>query len=486
MMRDRIAALQRRRRQAQAPAAQPIDIPLPLRGLFVQAKTASVSNMYASDLLNFRSNGVSIQLRPSEVWQGRATSDVIQRIPYEFGGQSIYIELSPTKAVAGSDKITRAFNGRAAWGTNSSNVVIADGLGQPMRFDGSVFAQAEFTAVSGPHPEDCDGILFHHDRPYLWKSDGALEFLYGDVGAVGGPLSVFPLGRLGNITGGIKTMVSLTVDAGNGVNDWLCIITTTGQLIIYQGFDPSDSSDWQLVARIDGAVPVGARAFCQVGADAWMLTPQGVVSIREAIQTSVLALVSEFTQPIKDEIVTLIEEGPADWQMLTAKDGSFVVVSRVKDGVAQQYIYDIASRSWAPADYAARDWHNLAGKPEITGFDGRLGKLRIGGSERAFTGRWVSSWFEVGRARAVNYLEPTIIAEGPLEVRVVVLSDRQDRPADIAEAEQTFYLEPEEGGGNRVTLSDIIPVDASGTTFQITLEVTARWAEITGLKAGLS
>lgn len=485
MMSDRVAKMRQRRQQAGQASAREIPIPLPLRGIFVKAKAAKVANLYASELMNLRSNGVSLTMRPGIRWKGQRESLTLQRIPFEFGGAAHYIDLRPTYADSAGQRFERPFNGKATWGTISSNVIIADGLGQPLRYDGATFQPAAFTAAAGPDPATCDGVIAHHDRAYLWKTDGPLEFLYGDVGAVQGPMSRFPLSRLGNVTGSIRSMMSLTVDAGHGMNDVLCIITSTGQMILYEGLDPSDPADWRLLARVQGARPIGNRSFAQVGSDVWILTPQGIVSVAEAARSSVLALVSEITQPIADEITALIEQGPAEWQMFTAADGSMVVINRVAGGAARQFVYYLESRSWGTADIPARDFHNIDGRPEITGFDGRLALFRHTGTEEEITAQWVSSWFDVGSESAVKYIEPTIISDGPMTVTVAVLSDNNDTPADISEATQTLTLEPEEGGATRLTLSDIIPTDASGKTFQIRLGVTARWAEITGLTAAL-
>jgi len=483
MMRQRMAALNRRR-QSNRPSAQEVDLPLPLRGVFTKAKTSKVSNLYASELLNFRSDGVAMTLRPGVEWLSTLAATVpLQRIPYEFGGTPHYIELRATSAVANGAGFMRPFNGQAMAATNSSNVIIADGLGLPLRYNGTAFSLATFTAAAGPNPATCDGIISHHDRIYLWKSGGALEFLVGDVGAVQGPMSLYPLGRLGNITGSILSMTSLTIDAGHGMNDVLCIITTTGQMVLFEGVDPTDALDWRLIARVQGAAPLSRLAFAQIGSDAWMLTAQGPVSIGQAVSQSVLALVSEVSQPICDEIKALAELGPAEWQLMTAMDGSMCVINRFAGGVAQQYLYDLESRSWSTANYPARHWHNISGRPQFTAGDGRLARLRTAGSDEAITGRWVSSWFSAGGGGSVKYIEPTIISHGPMTIRAVVLSDNQATPADIAEAEQTITIEPEEGGAASVTLSDIIPTDASGKIFQITLEVTARWAKITELRA---
>lgn len=482
MMRQRLGQRSAKRQQRGGATAQDIAVPLPLRGIFSKAKSANVSNLFAVEMNNLRSNGVSIVTRAAVEWGAAPSPAVIQRIPFEFSGEGRYIELTATGMACGGASFSRVFAKPALWATNSGNVIIANGLALPVRYNGTAFVEAAFTSTSALTPSMCDGIISHHDRVYLWKIGGPLEFLYGDVGAVLGAMRSFPLGRLGNITGSILAMVSLTIDAGHGMNDILCIITSTGQMIAFEGFDPADSSDWRLLGRFEGGAPLGPRSIVQIGADAWMLTAQGPVSIGQALRESILALVSDVGQPIADEIAARAKLG-GDWQAFCARDGSAIILNHVLSGAAKQYVFYPESRSWATSSIQARDFHNLAGRPEATAFNGALGVFWRDGLTEQITATWKSSWFEVGGG-GVKYIEPVIVSDGPLTVRVVVLSDRNETAADIAEATQTLTLEPE-GPGSRVSLSDRIPTDAVGTSFQITLEVTARWAELTSLKAGI-
>lgn len=484
-MMARQKARNQRRAQAYQASANAITIPLPLSGLFEEAKSAKVSNLYAAELLNWRSTGLKMSLRPGIVWQGER-APILQRIPYQFGKTSKYIEITKDQAICGTATFSRMFAGNATYAEISSNVVLADGYGDVIRFDGASFIVAAFTTITGADPKKFDGMIAHHDRLFFWRNEGALEFYYGDVGAVMGGLVRFPLDRLGNITGSIAAMLSLTIDAGHGMNDVLCIITTTGQIIVYEGLNPGDSSDWRLTGRVNAARPVSRDAFVMIGADVWMLTPLGVVSIGESIRSSVLALSSDLSAPIAQEIEDLVSAGGGVWKMFLAADGSMVIINRSQGLRAKQFIYYIKSRSWATGDMGLRDMHNLGGIPQCTGFDGRLGTIRHTNSNEVITARWVSSWFDVGRDSSVEWVQPVIRADGPLSVRVVILSDNNDTTADIAESEQTVTLEPEEDDGGVVTLQDKITSDAVGSSFQITIEVTAKWAEIISMKAGLA
>lgn len=472
---NRQQAMRARRAAANRPAAQETPIPLPLSGLFVQAKRAQVSNLYAAELNNFRSTGVALTLRPGLIW-GPASPAVLQRVPFEFGNAPGYIELTATGASFGAASFARPFGGKAMSAAISSNIVLADGLAAPVRFDGTTFTFCAFSTTTGVDPATFDGMIAHHDRLFFWKS-GTLEFYSGDVGGVTGPLKLFPLNRLGNITGSIAGMQSLTMDAGHGMNDVLAIFTTTGQIIAFEGLDPSDPQDWRLLGRVSSAVPLDVNAFAQVGSDVWMLTPQGVVSVQDSLRQSIMALASDISLPILDAIGDLMKGGPAAWQIFVTQDGAQIIINCVRAGVAKQIVYYNQSRSWATASMPVKAFHNLGASPQATGFDGALAAFSTEDSGEVMTARWVSSWFQTGRKSSIAYLRPKIRAKGPLTVRVVILADSQDEAADIAESEQTVTLHGEEDGPE-ITLYDQIASDATGRTFQLTLEVTAAWAEI--------
>lgn len=477
----------RNRRQAQGGAtAREVPIPLPVRGVLQMARNAQVSNLYAAELLNWRSNGVSLITRPGLDWTG-APSTVLQRVPYEFSGVPRYIELRASQAICGDVSFGRLFTGTAMWAEISSNVVIVDGFANPVRFNGIEFSEAIFTTDTGADPRRFNGVVAHQDRLFFWNTDEP-DFYYADeIGGIEGGLTRFPLSRLGNVTGKIVAMRSLTVDAGNDINDALAIFMSSGQIITYRGLDPGDSELWQQMNRVQAAPPIGRDSFTQVGADVWMLTPNGVVSVAESLSSSTLALVSDVSVPIAEEIAALVEADPtARWSLFTARDGTMIVINRQKGLEARQFIYYTLSRSWATGSAPVRAFHNLGTRPEATSFDGRLGRFSTQNGNEMIRARWVSSWFDVGRDASLCWLKPIIRAKGPLTVRLVVLSDRRDTAADIAESEQTITMEPEGDEGGFVTLDDLFTCDAEGSSFQMTLEITATWAEIVSVTVGLA
>jgi hypothetical protein len=77
-----------------------------------------------------------------------------------------------------------------------------------------------------------------------------------------------------------------TIDAGQGVNDHYVIMTNKGQVIVYQGNDPTSSTTWSMVGVWDIGAPVGARALYKYAGDMLIISQDGVVPLSGALQSS--------------------------------------------------------------------------------------------------------------------------------------------------------------------------------------------------------
>lgn len=480
--------MRRHRQRAAARArggeiANEISIPLPMGGILNEANNAEVTGMYAATLSNWRSTGASLRLRqPFQTETGGKLS--LQRIPFEFGASQLYIEIGKFRVSLGDQFILREFACRYSAGTISGSAIIVDGKGPAVVANRNSVAETAYTTSTDVSADELNGFVAHQDRPFLWKTLDELDFYYGDVGAITGPLVRFPLGRLGNITGSILTMKSLTIDSNRGINDVLAIFTTTGQIVCYQGLDPGDAANFEQIARIKVSPPLSDRCFVEVGADLWMLTASGIVSVLQTIRQSSLALVSTVSEQIQEDLVDQIAEG-GEWSMHLSADALRVIINRVYNGVSSQFIYWTDTKSWVTTDYPAAEWHNLGIKTMFTHLDGSLATIQSGTEQ--ITAIWKTSWFRIPRQGGITFIRPTIIAKGALEVSAMLLSDHDSTSVDVSEAMQTVTVEPDNppDTGGEVALNEIIAVDAVGEVFQLTLEVTAEWAELVNLKAGV-
>lgn len=473
-----------RERQQGRAISREIPVPLPLRGLMAESKSSEMLGMFATKFKNLKTDGTILEIIPSA--QITETSvKARMRFPFEVTEDPHYVEAAPNDRVNGKTaSAIRYLDKSATYTTLSGNLILVDGRGYPMRYDGTRFYHVEWTTDTGDSPVRFNGVVAHHERLFFWKYGGTPEFYYGEIGEVQGNLTRFPLSRLGNIKGELAAVMSITMDAGENLNDRLAIVTTTGQVIIYEGLNPGDASSWSQVARFQAAPPLGPWAFTQVGGDIWMATATGIVSVLQSMQQGIMALAGPLAKPIGSLVKTLAQEGGV-WQLHASGLGDKIILNRMFEEQAQQFIFYTESQTWGQANYPARWWHNLGNRTEFTSIDGDLGYIDEVGTEPVIA-EWHSSWFRLRKNSTINHLIPTFRMEGGAEVSVWVLSDHDELQVDLDEAEQTVTMEPDEPGDGLVTLDDIIATDAVGSSYQIRVRITASRGEIIALHAGVS
>lgn len=487
-------AAQRAAQERQARAARPMTLPIPLRGWLAEAKSADVAGSVAARFENLWTDGLKISTRPGYAWAEDADRP-LDRIPYEFGASPHHLRVFATNLQGSSTAYNRAVTGRYMAAALSSRLLLAGGGGAPIVYDGTTVADAGFTTSTGVAPSTFAGVVAHRDRAYFWPA-GRLEFYHSaTVGAITGPLTRFPLDRLGNIRGTIVAMASASLDPGDRSQDMLAIVTTTGDVVLYAGDDPTDINRWSIVARMTVARPVGRFCLVNREADLLILTQQGVVSLRRALTNREDALTKALTEPIATPIAERIAaaQTPDAWRMASDPSGRYLVLSMVEPAGVDHFVFGHTARAWALwTGIPAVSWSALGGRMQFTGLDGRLGIMAqpgepgIGDDGDPIAAAYESSWFAftAGRRKWAR-IDLDLIAAGDLTLDATVLADRRDTAEDVAEARQTVTLTPARPGGAAQALNSVLPVGCDGGSFQLRLGFSSTYAELTSMRAAM-
>lgn len=458
------------------------DWPLPTRGWFGDAEGAEIDPAYAVRLQNLWWRGAKLRQRPGYDLFNEQVGK--QRITHALGGAgSQVIAIFPSYMQVGASSVARTSAGRMMDASISAHTIMVDGGGPIMRFNGTVIDQPVFTA-SGIDVSTLDGVLAHHDRLYFWKSGGPLEFWYGGLGAVEGVLTKFPLGRLGNMRGGISAMGRYTSDAGYNVNDLLVIFTTEGDVAIYEGLDPGLTTDWRLWGRLKLAAPISRFALLNYAADLMVLTTQGIASIGAAMNRGESSLTQSMSAPIRQELADAIAADPESdrWQMIADPAQQFVIVSAPQD---RAFVFGTDGVRWYEwTDIPAMSWRRDGASIYFTATSGR--EMRFGGTSGDLGAPIRSTWWSM-QTRSIGphvaTVRPRIRCVGPLALDVLVLADGAATVRDIAEVSQTVTIYPEnESDSAAQTLSEHVMVGITGDVMQLRMSFAAIEAEIAAVR----
>lgn len=146
-------------------------------------------------------------------------------------------------------------------------------------FDGSTFAQQAFTG-----PAELAGGWSYRNRMFVFEELQVAQqsFWYNPtVGAHTGTFTEFPISYVSQDNGNVMCGFSFTLSSGLQSQEIWCVVLDTGEVLAYQGTDPGNASTWSSVGRGRIGAPLGYQSFIEANGDIYVLTRQGVVSMRE-------------------------------------------------------------------------------------------------------------------------------------------------------------------------------------------------------------
>ena len=196
---------------------------------------------------------------------------------------------------------------------------------------------------------DFIGVEVFKGRCYYWKDEDD-AFYYTDAGAYQGDFNRFPLGAFVQQGGKLVMVTTWTQqDSGDGKDDFLVFIFSTGEILIYQGDDPGGVGFFEMVGRYYTSPPLGVRCNDKYGSDVIVMTQAGYVGLASIIQKGRTSDVPQFSRLINNAIRerTRFSSGLYGWDCrLFPRAGIFVFNVPLSDSSFNQHIYNTVTERW--------------------------------------------------------------------------------------------------------------------------------------------
>lgn len=259
-------------------------------------------------------------------------------------------------------------------------------------YDGS--AWMKMTSVGGPGPGFITGVdpaefvqvcVFKKRLMFVRRLTGECWFL--PVGAVGGAAQVFDFGPTLRHGGSLLALANWTQDAGDGIDDRLVTIGSSGDLSVYAGTDPSSPTGFaQVGIWYIGQPPIGRRCFTQTGGNVYILTQFGVIPTAQLMAgglDNILLSDSDLLKQLRklqdllnaDFSTQLNIQG---WQLLTIPSLALLQIARPAASVTDQtqYVFQQHSLAWSRiGNVPGFVWENRLNEVYAGCLDGRV--LRV-------------------------------------------------------------------------------------------------------------
>lgn len=235
---------------------------------------------------------------------------------------------------------------------------------------------------------------------FVERDSTSVWYLAAD--AIAGAATELDVGPLLKKGGEVAFTASWTIDAGEGIDDFLVIVTTNGEVLVYKGTDPASITTFGLVGSwYVGQVPVGRRGHAQFGGDLVLLSSEGVFPISFVTRGGVEMLTAgskEYSSKIRPSIGADLKSSFTirGWQMLS-HGGERLLIASVPDydlTVNKQYAMNTSLAAWTIfADIPIYCMHAVASYALFGTKDGRV-LLMNGNQDNVPFG--ASSGYEIG------------------------------------------------------------------------------------------
>lgn len=335
-------------------------------------------------------------------------------------------------------------------------LVICNGQDSPRHWNGSAWVTwAQVTTpsapgqISGYDPVKFESVITHQRRLWFVEKNTTTAW-YLPVNSMGGAAVSFNFGPHFSRGGRLVALASWSMTGGTGMQNMLAAVSSTGDLVIYEGTDPADSTKWSIKGSWRLGAPVGNRCFLQFGGETLYLSQDGLMPLSKYMQTTTTE--SALTDTIRDTIsrLTSSQQGLPGFQVhdYLARNLLILNVPQINPDQNFQFIYNTITGGWSAfTGWPAQCWATLGsmvffgangkvcqafnGYKDNANFDGSGGDVYTATAQQAF------SYFDKPgmKKRFVRAKVNLVTASGAPNVRLDCNTDfNLSAPASIGSA----------------------------------------------------
>lgn len=229
-------------------------------------------------------------------------------------------------------------------------------------YDGLAWTKMDSVGVGPGHITGIDPAQFVHvcvwKKRLLFVRRESGEMWCLDVESVGGAAHLFDFGPQLIHGGAVLGIANWTMDDGSGIDDRLAILSSSGDLVIYEGTDPTDPSNFASVGTwYIGQPPVGRRCFTTSGGNVYVLTQYGVVPVNQVTQggldniltsdTDLLRQLRKLQSVLNEDFQTLLDRD--GWEVIEMPSQALLLLVRPSEAQNQfiQYAFQLHNMGWS-------------------------------------------------------------------------------------------------------------------------------------------
>lgn len=366
-----------RRSTRGAPTSKTNSVPAPVGGVNAVDSIAAMPATDALILDNFFPQPTYASLRsgyvrhatglPSwaETLMGYSNLTTTEKL-FAISGTAVY-DCTATGAV-GTAVVTGLTNARWEY-TNISVpggawLYAANAVDKPLAYNGTTWTKvdaASTPAITGVTTTTLRNPIIWGSRLWFVQDNTNLAW-YLPVQSIGGVALSFDLSAQFPRGGSLQTILTFSLASTNEFDDYIGFLSTEGDLVVYQGSDPSTAGDFTRLGRYAIGKPIGRRNWFKLGADAVILCADGAVSVAKLIAVGIQ---QPETTTITYKILNLINDDVQmyannfGWEGVVYPLGNKIIINVPENTNSRmhQFVQNTINGSWCTFGLINSPWN---------------------------------------------------------------------------------------------------------------------------------
>lgn len=307
-------------------------------------------------------------------------------------------------------------------------------------YNGTAWSLKTTSDVTGVNPDNFVFVTSWKNRLWFVERDSANAW-YLPTGSITGAATKFNFGSKFKHGGHLVGLYNWTIDGGEGIDDHLVAISSSGDIVVYKGTDPDYVSTFSIQGQwFMGDVPAGRRIASSFGGDLLLINRNGVLPLSQLmngqdVANSSIYVTRKISQLVRAEIAQTVNDRGWEITLVPGEDMFFVSAPKRSGYPYIQFAQNLTNQAWGI-------FRNL---PFITGamsngilyFGDSSGKLYIysgyldgvnlaGAGYSAIEFSLLGSFQHYGlpaKLKRVQFIRPSFLADGSPSYSVKALYD---------------------------------------------------------------
>jgi len=353
-------------RPIQKSRAQSPSVPSPVSGWNTKDPLGAMSPTFACVLDNWYPDTDGVHTRPGSAKYATGLPGAVESLMSYAGTKLFAASVTALYDVTNSGAVAAAVVSgltNARW--QHANIAVSgvgtfmyavNGADAPRVYNGAAFVTVtgvSTPALTNPPTAGLSSLVnvgLYQGRLFFTEIN-SLRAYYLPIAVAGGALALLDLGGMFKLGGTLLGMWPWTIDGGNGPQDYAAFVSSEGEVVVFQGNDPSVAANWVLKGTYRIGRPVGGyrcafrfrgepTVICSDG-----LLPMPVAASRDDAGILAVALSANISTAFVDSAAMFASN--FGWCGAFCPDGSiFVNIPTVYNSQSYQYVMNTNTNAW--------------------------------------------------------------------------------------------------------------------------------------------